>query len=66
MRLARIHLMKKPKTVQRKQSSLANNDSLRLKIETSRNSLAKAADLDQKKHIRAFQLTDLSSHVEVF
>ena len=45
---ATSHLMKKLNTVQRKQNSLANNDSLSLKIETLRNSLAEAVDLDQK------------------
>ena len=47
---ATSHLMKKLNTLPRKQNSLANNDSLRLKIETSRNSLAEAVDLDQKNY----------------
>ena len=47
---ATSHLMKKLNTLQRKQNSLANNDSLRLKIETSRTSLAEAVDLDQKNY----------------
>ena len=42
--------MKKLNTLQRKQSLLASNDSLRLKIETSGNSLAEAVDLDQKNY----------------
>ena len=44
------HLMKKLNTLQRKQNLLANNDSLRLKIERSRTSLAEAVDLDQKNY----------------
>ena len=47
---ATSHLKKKLNTLERKQSSLASNDSLRLKIETSRNSLAEALDLDQKNY----------------
>ena len=47
---ATSHLMKKLNTRQRKPNSLANNDSLRLKIETSRNRLAEAVDLDQKNY----------------
>ena len=51
---ATSQLMKKLDNLQRKQNSLANNASLRLKIETSRNSLAKAVDLDQKNYESKF------------
>ena len=47
---ATSHLIKKLNTLQRKQNALANNDSMRLKIETSRNSLAEAVDLDPKSY----------------
>ena len=47
---ATSHLMKKLNVLQRKQNSLINHDPLRLKIETSTNSLAEAVDLDQKKY----------------
>ena len=47
---ATLHLMKKLNKLQRKPNSLANNDSLRLKIETSRNRLAEAVHLDQKNN----------------
>ena len=45
---ATSHLMKKLNAVQQKKNSLVNNDSLRLKIVTSTNSLAETVDLDQK------------------
>ena len=47
-------LMKKLNRLQIKQNSVIDNDSLKLKIETSTNSLAEAVDLDQKSYESKF------------
>ena len=56
---ATSHLKKKLNTLQRNQNSLANNDSLRLKIETSRDSLAEAVDLDQTITSQSFSTHEI-------
>ena len=63
---ATSHLIKILNILQNKKRLPNNNGLLRLKEETSRNSLAEAVDIDRKLRISAFELTEFSSHVQLF